>query len=194
MFALFLEHLTGKGIKMIDVKNLKKTGQLKDGTPITIRAVRPDDKEKINEAFKNLEPETIYYRYFRTKSKLTEADLKWATEIDFDRDVALVVTIAENGKEIIIGGSRYYLLNTDPEAGQRAEVAFTVEEDYHGQGIASRLLKILIDIARSRGLLFFEAEVLAGNKAMLTVFKRSGLPVRTKNQGRTLHVTMTLSE
>ena len=179
---------------MVDVKNLRRTDTLKKGTPITIRAVRPDDKEKMREAFKNLEPETVYSRYFRIKSNLTDADLKWATEIDFDHDVALVVTIMENGKEVIIAGARYYLLTSDPDAAQSAEVAFTVEEDYQGQGLASRLMNVLIDIARDRGLSFFEAEVLAGNKAMLTVFKRSGLPVKTKNQGRTLHVTMTLSE
>lgn len=175
---------------MIDVSQFSVSDRLKDGTPILIRAVRPDDKEKINEAFRNLEPETIYTRYFRFKSHLTDADLKWATEVDFENDVALVVTLIDNGQEIVIGGSRLSVLNPDSEGSKNAEIAFTVEEDYQGQGIASRLLQHMIAIAREKGFSNVEAEVLSGNKAMMTVFNRSGLPTKTRHEGGTLHVSM----
>jgi RimJ/RimL family protein N-acetyltransferase len=179
---------------MADFKNFIVNDQLKNGMPVTIRAVRPDDKEKINEAFRNLEPETIYTRYFRYKSHLTDADLKWATELDFENDVAIVVTIEEDGKEIVIGGSRYSVLTADPNAAKSAEIAFTVEEDYQGQGMASLLIRHMIHIAREKGLVFLEAEVLSGNKAMLIVFKRSGLPMKTRREGNTYHITMSLTE
>lgn len=179
---------------MSDVKHFVIHDRLKNGTLVTIRAVRPDDKEKINTAFKNLEPETVYTRYFRYKSHLTDADLQWATELDFENDVALVVTIQEDGKEIVIGGSRYSLLRAAPDAPPSAEIAFTVEEDYQGQGIASRLLQHMIHIAREKGVGALEAEVLSRNRAMLTVFKRSGLPTTTHYEGNTLHITMSLAD
>jgi GNAT superfamily N-acetyltransferase len=140
---------------MMDVKHFKISDKLKNGTPVMIRAVRPDDKQKINEAFMNLEPDTIYTRYFRYKNQLTDDELKWATELDFENDVALVVTIQEGDREIVIGGARYSVLKSDLDTPKRAEIAFTVEEDYQGQGIASRLLEHMACIAREKGVSFF---------------------------------------
>jgi RimJ/RimL family protein N-acetyltransferase len=179
---------------MEDVKHFKMADRLKSGLPVTIRAVRPDDKDKINEAFHNLEPDTIYTRYFRYKTSLSDAELKWATELDFENDVALVVTVEDAGKEIVIGGSRFSILDSPPGAPRSAEIAFTVEEDYQGQGIASRLLKHMVRIAREKGVAFLEAEVLSRNAAMLTVFKRSGLPTKSVYEDGTLHLTMQLAE
>jgi hypothetical protein len=105
----------------MDVRDFTITDKLKNGMPATIRTVQPDDKEKINEAFRNLEPDTIYTRYFRYKSHLTDADLKWATELNFENDVALVVTIQQDGKERVIGGSRYSVLTADPNGSNSAK-------------------------------------------------------------------------
>ena len=69
-------------------------------------------------------------------------------------------------------------------------MAFTVEEDYQRQGLASKLLAALATLARRHGIVRFEADVLAGNTAMLTVFQRSGLPMR---RGRTLDGAVHLS-
>ena len=93
----------------------------------------------------------------------------------------------------MIGGGRYACIETEG-ACKNAEVAFIVEEDYHGQGMASMLLQRLAVIARTRGLRQFEAEVLVQNRAMLTVFSNSGLPVHEKFEGDTIHVTMPLTE
>lgn len=177
---------------MAEIKDFNISDRLKNGLPVTIRAVRPDDKEKINEAFRNLEPETIYTRYFRYKSSLSDADLKWATELDFENDVAIVVTIMEQGTEVVIGGSRFSVLNPGSNAPLSAEIAFTVEEDYQGQGMASRLLTLMIQIAREKGIAQLEAEVLSRNAPMLAVFRHSGLPMKTRNEGNTLHLSMRL--
>jgi len=67
-----------------------------------------------------------------------------------------------------------------------------VDEGYHGLGIASRLLSLLTDIARRRGIVAFEADVLAGNKAMLAVFARSGLPLQQRRDGGIVHITLSL--
>jgi GNAT superfamily N-acetyltransferase len=183
-----------RGPDMIDAKDFKISDELKNGTPVTIRAVRPDDKQKINEAFTNLEPDTVYTRYFRYKNQLTDEELKWATELDFENDVALVVTIQEGDREVVIGGARYSVLKSDLDAPKRAEIAFTVEEDYQGQGIASRLLRRMAGIARDKGVSFFEAEVLSQNKPMLVVFERGGLPMKKKYEDGVIYLTMSLTE
>lgn len=166
--------------------------QLKNGLAVTVRAVLPDDKQLINEAFHNLEPETIYTRYFYHKTFLSEADLKWATELDFINDLAIVVTIFEEGKEIVIGGSRYSVLGRVEGAPKHAEIAFTVEEDYQGLGMASMLLRHMSDIARSQGISAFEAEVLPKNTPMIVVFERSGLPTSRRHEDGSVHLTMDL--
>jgi RimJ/RimL family protein N-acetyltransferase len=178
---------------MIDVQNYLVAEKLKDGTAVTIRAIRPDDKARIVEAFKNLESESVYTRFFRHKSELTDEELRTATEVDFENTVALVVTIpADGGSETIIGAGRYVLYDP-PNTLRSAEIAFTVEEDYQGRGIASRILRHLIHIAQKKGVSQFEAEVLPENRAMLAVFVRSGLPTKQSFEEGAIHVTLTLT-
>ena len=62
--------------------------------------------------------------------------------------------------------------------GNKAEVAFMARNGYHGLGIAGRMLKHLAVIAKARGIVEFHAEVLSSNTGMLTVFKRSGFPIK----------------
>jgi GNAT superfamily N-acetyltransferase len=176
----------------LNPKEFKKSDSLKNGIPVVIRAVQPNDKEKINEAFKHLDRDTIYARYFRYKTHLTDEELEWATELDFENDVALVVTVQNETQEVVIGGARYSVIASAPEAPRRAEIAFTVEEDYQGQGIASRLLQHMVRIARETGIAFFDAEVLSYNKAMLSVFERSGLPIQRKYEDGVIHLSLSL--
>ena len=79
---------------------------LKDGTAVTLRAVRRDDGPNIREAFHNLEPETVYTRFFGYRADVSDTELKRITEVDFERDVALLVTIRSGAKEIVVGGAR----------------------------------------------------------------------------------------
>jgi RimJ/RimL family protein N-acetyltransferase len=164
---------------------------LPDGKSILIRAVRPDDKERLRAAFGGLEQESIYTRFFGYRKELTEAELEQATHVDFDQVVALWATTDSDGAEVIIGGGRYVRC-VESASRPGAEVAFAIEEDYHGQGIASCLLRHLVRIARSKGLVQFEADVLATNRAMLAVFARSGLPMRQQSFRDVIHVTLSL--
>ena len=72
-------------------------------------------------------------------------------------------------------------------------MAFLVEEDYHGLGIAGRLMGHLAAIARERGIAALEADVLAENRAMLSVFERSRLPMKQRRDGSVIHVTLALN-
>ena len=164
---------------------------LKDGTPVTLRAARADDGPKIRQAFKNLRPETVYTRFFGYKADVNEAELKRITDADFTRDVALLVTIGSEDEQVVIGGASYFSITAAPEA-RSAEVAFTVEEDYQGLGVASLLLKHIVQIARERNVKDLEADVLARNLPMLAVFRRSGLPMALRHEGNIVHVTLSL--
>jgi RimJ/RimL family protein N-acetyltransferase len=178
---------------MIDAKNYSVDEKLKNGTAVIIRAVRPDDKRRFTEAFGNLESESVYTRFFRYKSGLTDDELRTATEVDFENTVALVVTIpAGGGEETIIGAGRYVQYDP-PNVRRSAEIAFTVEEDYQGQGIASMIMRHLILIAREKGLSQFEAVVLPENKAMLSVLARSGFPLKQSFEDGVLHATLSLT-
>ena len=164
---------------------------LRDGTAVTIRALRADDRERMAAALPGPAPESIYTRLFSYRSELTEAALDRIMRFDPDREVALVVTVGRAPDEVVVGGGRYVV--TDPGA-HAAEVAFMVEEDFHGRGIAGRVLRHLAALARERGIASLEAEVLVGNKSMLAVFARSELPMTTRPEDGIVHVTLALGD
>jgi RimJ/RimL family protein N-acetyltransferase len=174
-----------------DLQDYSATHVLPNGTTILIRAVRPDDKPRFRAAFANLERNSIYTRFLGYKKELTDAELEHATDVDFDRVVALVATVGSGDAEAIIAGARYV---SDPSSAPHcnAEIAFLVEEDYQGQGIARCLLDHLVRIACAKGLSQLYAEVLANNRPMLTVFERSGLPMRKTQCQDVIHVTLSL--
>ncbi|MBP5996924.1 MAG: GNAT family N-acetyltransferase [Azonexus sp.] len=172
---------------MIDVRHYAVRETLRNGLEVLVRALHPDDGERIAEAFSKLDKESVYTRFFGPKTGLTDKDYQTIRELDFDTRVALVVTIVEGGREIIIASGSYSRFAQDA-----AEVAFTVEEDYHGLGIARRLLQHLGRIAGERGLVRFEAEVLPYNNAMLKVFAASGWPMSKRSEDGAIHITLAL--
>ena len=160
---------------------------LKGGLAATVRALRSDDRERVARAVRGLERQSIYYRLFSYRNELTEAGLDRIMRLDPDREVVLLVTVGEGDGETVVGSGRY--VTSSPGT---AEIAFVVEEDYHGRGIASRLLHHLAIVARANGISTFEADVLADNKAMQAVFARSGWPMQTRREGDAVHVTLAL--
>jgi GNAT superfamily N-acetyltransferase len=179
--------LSVRSFEALDARTFRVEERLRDGTAVTFRAMRPDDRDHVREAYSRLSPEAIYMRAFRYKKELSERELTRLTDVDFGREVALVVTVGAAAEETVIAGGRY--MCTDETA---AEVAFTVDERYRGQGIAGRLLKHLAAIARGRGIVRFDAEVLANNQPMLAVFERSGLSMERRREGSVVHVELAL--
>src|SRR5574340_299614 len=155
---------------------------LRDGRAALIRVMRPDDKPRLQRAFAQLDPQTVYTRFFGYRKEIPERAFERIDEIDFVRLAGLVATIASADDETVIGAASY-IGRTAADGAQVAEVAFTVEEDFQGQGVATRLLAALVTLARRHGLARFEAEVLAGNAPMLAVFTRCGLPTRRRIEG-----------
>jgi RimJ/RimL family protein N-acetyltransferase len=175
---------------VVDPRNYHAKEVLSDGTEIMVRAIRPEDRASLIEAFQGLDREAVYRRFFSPKKELTEGELKQLTDVDFANVIALVTTTQTSEGETLIAGGRYAV--DDPKNPRSAELAFLTGEAYRGRGIASILLKHLTRLAKDAGLKRFEAEVLAQNQPMLAVFKKSGLAIRQKREGDVVHVTLAL--
>ncbi len=164
---------------------------LRDGTPVVIRVMRPDDRERLVAAFAKLDPTTIYTRFFSYRKEIPERSLDRIAEIDFVHLAGLVATIGSGDAETVIGGASY-VGGIGGDGKRFAEVAFTIEEDHQGQGLATKLFAALLALARRHGIARFTADVLSGNAPMLAVFARAGLPIRRERDGGTVHVEMEL--
>jgi GNAT superfamily N-acetyltransferase len=178
---------------MIDARNFAASETLRDGTRIVIRAARPADRARVAEAFATLDRESVYTRFFSYKQTLSERELGALDTMDFVDDVMLVATApGTDGEDAVIASAR--CIATDAPAGTRvAEVAFTVTQPFQGHGIAGRLFDHLRRVALGLGIASFEADVLPGNRAMLRVFRRTGLPLTERREDGVVHVTLTLA-
>lgn len=171
----------------MDAQRFYEKEVLRNGLEVVIRAACPDDPERIVEAFKELDAQSIYRRFFIPKKEITEDELQRFREIDFDTNVTLLCTVERDGREIVIASGSYAKTSED-----MAEVAFIVEEDYQRLGISKRLLTHLRQIALANGLKKFTAEVLPCNSEMLGVFRGCGCPMKSRTAEGTVHVTLVL--
>jgi RimJ/RimL family protein N-acetyltransferase len=176
-----------------DDRQFSQASALRDGTPVTIRAMHPDDRNRLVAAFNKLDPGTIYTRFFSFRKEIPASTLDRIATIDFDHLAGMVVTVGSGENETVIGGASY-VASTAEDGAKVAEVAFTIEEDYQRQGLAGQLMTVLTTLARRHGIARFEADVLSGNTGMLTVFQHSGLPMRRRSEGGVVHVTMDLTQ
>jgi len=174
---------------MIDARHFAVRERLRNGLEVCFRALHPDDGERIVEAFSKLDADSIYFRFFGQKAEITEQDFRLIREMDFDTRVALLVTLMQDGREIVIGSASYARFGESA-----AEIAFLVEEDYQGLGIARKLLTHLGRIAHAAGITTFVAEVLGQNAAMLKVFAACGWPMETSKEDGSVHVTLSLAQ
>jgi len=161
--------------------------RLRDGREIEIRALRPADRDGLRAAFDRTSEESRYRRFFAPKRTFTEKEIEFYLNVDFVDHVALVAELGEDGRPVIVGGGRYIVSGPG-----RAEVAFAVDDPHQGLGIATRLMRHLVAIAREAGLRELTAEVLPDNAPMLKVFERCGLAATTRREGGVVHVTLAL--
>src|SRR3954453_15873035 len=143
--------------------------QLRDGRPVTIRALRPDDRSDMLAAIGRTSMQSLQRRFFAPKKGFSEREMAFFLDIDFESHVALVAQINEDGRPAIAGGGRYIVV----QPGQ-AEIAFVVIDTYQGQGIGTILMHHLAVLAREAGFRELIAEVLPQNAAMLKLFRNFG--------------------
>jgi GNAT superfamily N-acetyltransferase len=144
---------------------------LRDGTLVHVSAIRASDKQPLARHFEGLGSDSRYNRFFGFKNCLTSNELRYFTEPDFRRHVALVVTTFNRDEEAIVSDGRYVALE---ECQPVAELALSVVDAYQRRGIGRLLLECLINMARYEHVCRLEADVLASNRAAMRFLIRRG--------------------
>ncbi len=141
---------------------------LRDGRTAHIRPITDQDEQLLVEFYSRVSDESKYYRFFSPMPVLSERDVRRFTHVDHHDRVALVMLL--QGRMIAVG--RYDVV--DP---REAEVAFLVEDQHQGRGIAQLLLEHLAQAGRENGVERFTAEVLPDNHRMIQTFRDAGYHV-----------------
>jgi acetyl coenzyme A synthetase (ADP forming)-like protein len=161
-------------------------GLLRDGRSVHIRAIRPQDKERLQAHFHGLGPESQHFRFLGSKKDLTPADLRYFTELDFVRHVGLVASRGRGAGEEFIGVGRY-VCGENGAPARAAEFALAVTDPWQGRGVGTLLLEHLARIAASTGVERFEADILEGNTRMLDVLAGLGFRVEERSRDGVVH-------
>lgn len=141
---------------------------LRDGRTAHIRPIRASDADLLVEFYSRVSDESKYYRFFSPMPTLSERDVRRFTHVDHHDRVALVLILQER----MIAVGRY-----DTNGKNEAEVAFLVEDQHQGRGIAQLLLEHLAQAGRERGIERFTADVLPDNSRMIQTFRDAGYRV-----------------
>ena len=142
---------------------------LSDGGTVHIRPVRPDDAERVAAFHARQSRESIYFRYFSPMPRLGPRELDRLVLVDYVTRLGLVAVLADE----IVGLASYDTWHDRNEA----EVAFIVDDDHQGRGLATALLEYLLVAARENGFAGLTAQVLPTNRKMLGVFHQVGFQV-----------------
>jgi acyl-CoA hydrolase/predicted GNAT family acetyltransferase len=154
---------------------LINTHEFKDGLKVLFRPIKPSDEERMRDLFYRFSDQAVYSRYFTSIKTMPHKKMQEYVNVNYRWVMSIVGVVEVEETEKIIAEARY--ARTKQESF--ADVAFVVDEDYQGKGIASYLFELLIRAAREEGIKGFTADVLATNKSMLKVFEKSPFPVQT---------------
>ena len=153
--------------------HLTQTWVARDGTSVLIRAIRPEDAEMEQAFVRGLSEESRYFRFINALHELSDRMLVRFTQMDYDRELALVAVVDEAGVDRELGVARY-AITADTSS---CEFAIVVGDDAQGKGLGSRLMATLLDAARARGLKTMEGFVLATNHKMLKLMESLGFEI-----------------
>ncbi|MFN7955188.1 MAG: GNAT family N-acetyltransferase [bacterium] len=149
-------------------EHYREPATLRDGTAVTMRLVRADDRSLLERGFERLSDRSRYYRFFTAKPRLTGAEARYLTDVDGENHFAIgASTIGADGAEQGLGVARFIRLEGEPDV---AEAAVTVLDEMQGKGLGCLLLLRLIAAARERKVRAFRCWALAENHDALTLF------------------------
>jgi acetyltransferase len=147
--------------------------QLANGSNIIIRPIRPEDAVMEKDFVHRLSERSKYFRFMQSLHELTPEMIVRFTQIDYDREMAFVALSGNENMPHELGVGRY-MMNPD---GHSVEFALVVADDCQCMGIGSRIMKTLMQTAKSKGISFFESEVLLANNPMLSLVKKLGFSI-----------------
>ncbi|MCW3984178.1 MAG: GNAT family N-acetyltransferase [Candidatus Bathyarchaeota archaeon] len=160
---------------------------LKNGQEVLLRPIKPEDEPMWLEWFQSLSEESIRYRFFQMlKDTPHEVRVRYCN-IDYDREVAIVAEIVENGKRKILGVTR---LSIESD-GKHGEMAFIVSDYWQGLGLGTKLVDYTLDIAKERGVESVYAIMLQDNYRALSLTKKMGFQIEYLSDG-TVKATLDL--
>jgi len=149
----------------------RREERLRDGADALLRSIRPEDRDRLAEAFGRLSPTSRYLRFHADVERLSDAQLDFLTRVDHHDHEAIVALDRRRPERPGLGVARYV---RDPDDPTVAEAAVTVADEHQGRGVGTVLLGALATRARSAGITTFRSYVLDGNTMMLRVFDDLG--------------------
>ncbi|MCP8897815.1 bifunctional acetate--CoA ligase family protein/GNAT family N-acetyltransferase [Gilvimarinus xylanilyticus] len=156
-------------------KELEEVAMLKNGRPITLRPIRPEDETTHKEFDHYLSGDDRYNRYFSEMPHLGHEQLARQTQIDYDREMAFIASARrDDGSEETLGVVRALM---DPD-NTEGEFAVVVRADIKGQGLGKRLLQKMLGYCRERGLSYLTGETMLQNNGMAGLAKSVGFTVK----------------
>jgi len=164
----------------------------RNGTPLTIRPIRPEDEPLMAKFHETLSDRSVYMRYFSSlslSSRVAHERLVRICFVDYDRVMALVVDHKDKttGQHRILGVGRLVKLHSKAEG----EVAILVSDQCQKQGLGTELLRRTVQIARDEKLGVF-AEMLRDNVAVQSIFKRAGFRLRLRGDPSSISAVLEL--
>ena len=147
----------------------ERTVILRDGTPVRLRAIRPDDERRLVALYDQLSRDTRYHRFFSVMRRLPPDWARFLANVDRQRRFALVAESPADA-DALIAVARYE--PADPPG--TVEVAFVVQDAWQNRGLGSALFAELLRAAAANGITRFRAWVLADNRRMLDLIARFG--------------------
>lgn len=147
---------------------------LRDGTRVLVRAVLPEDKTKLQAGLGRMSEQSRYYRFMSYVNRLSETQLRYLTEIDFEKHLAFLALDPDDPEQPVLGVARCIRIDREPDA---AEAAVAVVDSHHGRGLGTLLLGLLAAAAAKVGIRRFRAFVLAENVGMLHLFRDLGAAI-----------------
>jgi acetyltransferase len=146
---------------------------LADGTPVTVRPIRPEDAVMEREFVNGLSDQSRFLRFMYALAEITPAMLSRFTQIDYDREMALIAVDESGDTEQQVGVARYSTLPDE----RSCEFAIVIADDWQGRGLARLLMKSLIQVARDSGLQFMTGTTMKENRRMLELAKSLGFDI-----------------
>jgi acetyltransferase len=161
--------------------------RLKNKTQVSLRPIKPEDEERFNEFMKSLSVETMRFRFFEIIKEMSHETLTRYCNLDYDREIAIVAELQDSNKPII-GAVRLII---EP-GGKSGEFAVLVGDKWQGFGLGSKLMDLLLEVARDMRVDKIYGYVIASNYKMLNMCEKKGFKIETLDDDM-LTATLSLS-
>jgi len=170
-------------------KKYETMWKLRDGRTVILRPIKPEDEPLWLEMFQNFSEESIRYRFFQIlKDTPHETRIRY-TNIDYDREIAIVPELTENGRTKILGVAR---VSIEPN-GKAGEIAFIVADPWQGLGLGTKMVDYVLEICKDMKLETVYAIMLADNYRAINLMKKMGFTIKSLNDG-TVKGTLNIKE